>query len=78
MVFAGVAVAKPRRDVSKILLMKNRMFTVCALAIGLLLSVADVATARSVPVPDAGTSGVLLGIALAGVIVMRNFFSGRK
>ena len=64
----------------KKLLMKNRMFTVAILAAGFLLSAASHATARGepFPVPDVGSSGLLLGISVCGIALVRRYFRGRK
>ena len=47
------------------------------LTFAFLLCLESQAMARLVPAPDAGSSGLLLGMAFAGIILVRNFL-GKK
>jgi len=65
--------------IEKLYLMKSRMLTTIVLALGLLLCLVEQSMAAPPPpVPDAGSSGLLLGLALSGIVVARNFFAARK
>lgn len=56
--------------------MRSQTSTIILLTFAFLLSLETQAHAH-LNVPDAGTSGLLLGIAFAGVIVARNFLGKR-